>query len=176
MLFRNATEKSSQYTSRSGISRFHRFAQEYIGCDFSPRPQKVLSLKGLLLCFFTASLFMNPATLQHSTIRNYVCHVRTNWLTSGAPLTPFDNQTVTRVLRGVATLRPCRPDPRVAFLLPHLQPPPIFNCPLSTDHLVYKAATIFGFFGMLRFGTFAKLTPQSITLVSASGNRYTHLV
>ena len=96
--------------------------------------------------FFHRILFMNPATLQHSTIRNYVCHVRTNWLTSGAPLTPFDNQIVTRVLRGVATLRPCRPDPRVAFLLPHLKPPPIFNCPLTTDQLLYKAATIYGFF------------------------------
>ena len=174
-MFRNATARSSQNSSKSGISQFHRFARQYIGYDFSPSPLKVLSLKGLLLCFFTASLFTNPATLQHSTIRNYVCHVRTNWLTAGAPLTTFDNQIVTRILRGVATLRPCRPDPRVAFLLPHLQPPPIFHCPLSTDHLLYKAATIFGFFGMLRFGTFAKLTPQSIILVSANGKPYTHL-
>ena len=29
---------------------------------------------------------------------------------------------------------------------------------------------------MLRFGTFAKLTPHSITLVSASGDQYSHLV
>ena len=166
-MFRNATVKTSQNTSKSGISQFQRFARKCIGFDFSPLPQKLLSLKGLLLCFFSASLFMNPATLQHSTIRNYVCHVRTNWLTSGAPLTPFDKQIVTRVLRGVANLRPCRPDPRVAFLLPHLNPPLIFNCPLSIDHLLYKAATIYGFFGMLRFGTFANLTPQSITLVSA---------
>ena len=98
-----------------------------------------------------------------------------NWLTTGAPLTTFDNQIVTRVLRGVATLRH---DPRVAFLLllPDLPPPTIFNCPLSSDHLLYKAATIFGIFGMLRFGTFAKLTPQSIILVSASGDKFTHLV
>ena len=176
MLFRNATEKSSQNTSKSGISQFHRFAREYIGRNLHPLPQEVLSLKGLLLIFFTASLFMNSKNLQHATIRNYVCHVRTEWLITGAPMTAFDSKIVARMLRGVGILRPSRPDPRVAFLLPHLTPPPIFCCPLSTEHLLYKAVIIFGFFGMLRFGTFAKLSPQSITLVSATGEMFTHVI
>ena len=175
LLFRNATAKSSQCTSKSGLNHFHRFARSYLGTGFHPLPQEEISLKGLLLCFFTASLFAHASEFQHSTIRNYVGHVRASWLTAGAPLLPFDAKIVSRLVQGVGILRPRRPDSRMAFLLPHLTPPPIFISPLSTDQLLYRAAVIFGFFGMLRFGSLGKLTPQAVTLVSNTGAEYTNL-
>ena len=175
LLFRNATAQSSQNTSKSGINHFHRFARLYIGSKFHPLPNEEISLKGLLLSFFTATLFAHPREFQYSTIQNYVSHVRASWLAAGAPLLPFDAKIIRRLLSGVRILRPRRPDTRMAFLLPHLTPPPIFSLPLSTDHLLFKAAVIFGFFGMLRYGSLAKLSPQAVTLVSRAGTEYTNV-
>ena len=126
LLFRNATAQSSQNTSKCGINHFHRFARLYIGSKFHPLPHEEISFKGLLLSFFTATLFAHPREFQYSTIQNYVSHVRASWLAAGAPLLPFDAKIIRRLLSGVRILRPRRPDTRMAFLLPHLTPPPNF--------------------------------------------------
>ena len=85
----------------------------------------------------------------------------------------FDKQVITRVLRGVRALRPTEFDGRVAFLLPHLKLPTIFTHPHSLDHLLFKAAVIFGFLGMFRFSSFDKVIAPRIVLVDVSGREFT---
>jgi len=91
---------------------------------------------------------------------------------AGCDLPVFDKQIITRILRGLSALRPPGFDSRVA-LLPHLPLPSTFTHPRSVDHLLYKAAVVFGFFGMLRFSSFAKLTIPHIILVDRSGRETT---
>ena len=172
-LYKNATGESSRRTSKCGINHFRCFALQYIGTELHPISLKSISLKGLLLSFFAASLFLNPKNLQYATIRNYVGHIRAKWVQAGAPLLPYDREILARVLKGISTLRPTRPDTRAAFLLPHLWIPPYFSSPLSTDQLLFKAAVIFGFFGRLRFGTFQKLSVSSLVLICATGAEFT---
>ena len=117
-LYKNATSESSRRTSKCGINHFRRFALQYLGSNLLPVTMKTISLKGLLLCFFAASLFLNPKNLQYATIRNYVGHIRGMWAHAGAPLPPYDREILARVLKGISTLRPTRPDTRTAFLLP----------------------------------------------------------
>ena len=122
-----------------------------------------------MLCFFAASLYNHPKNFQTATIRNYVGHVRSSWSKQGSALSHFDAAVLCRILRGVSNLRPTNPDSRVAFLLPHYTFPPAFINPLSTDLLLFKAAVIFGFLGMFRYSSFAKLSATSIVLVAVSG-------
>ena len=60
----------------------------------------------------------------------------------------------------------------MAFLLPHYHYPRIFLSPLSVDHLLFKAALIFGFFGMFRFSTFHKLGAPTTVLVDVAGREF----
>ena len=69
-------------------------------------------------------------------------------------------------------MRPPHPDRRVAFLLPHYSFPSAFVRPLSKNLLLFKAAVVFGFLGMFRFCTFAKLSKKSIVLVSSKGREF----
>ena len=55
-------------------------------------------------------------------------------------------------------------------MLPHYKLPRIFLSPCSTDHLIFKAAVVLGFFGMFRFSTFGKLNAQAIILVDRQGS------
>ena len=126
-----------------------------MGAFFVPKNQQ-LSLSGLILCFFAASLFLNWKNLTSVTIQNYVGHVRASWEKTGAGLTIFDKTILSKVLKGVAVLRPARIDKRSAFLLPHFKFPETFKHPYSKDQLIFRAAVIFGFFGMFRFSTFQK--------------------
>ena len=168
-LYKNATSESSRRSSKCGINHFHRFALQYLGTKIQPTTTKSVSLKGLLLSFFAASLFVNPKNLQYATIRNYVGHIRAKWSQAGSPLLPYDHEILARVLKGISTLRPTKPDTRTAFLLPHIKIPPNFSTPLTSDQLIFKAAVIFGFLGMFRYGTFDKLSVNSLILVCASG-------
>ena len=85
-LYKNATGESSRRTSKCGINHFRCFALQYIGTELHPISLKSISLKGLLLSFFAASLFLNPKNLQYATIRNYVGHIRAKWVQAGVPL------------------------------------------------------------------------------------------
>ena len=131
-----------------------------------------ISLKALFLCFFVAHLFQNRRKYKFSTIRNYVGHVRARWAAHGSDLSQFDQMIIKRVFRGLRNLRPLQVNGRVAFLLPHYKLPNLFSCPYSLDHLLFKAAVIFGFFGMFRFSTFGKLTAQCIVLIDVSGREF----
>ena len=144
-----------------------------LGFYFVPNSTEKISLKGLLLCFFIAHLFRQPQNLRYTTIRNYVGHVRAVWTQQGCDLPLFDKRVITRVLRGVRALRPTEFDGRVAFLLPHLKLPTIFTHPHSLDHLLFKAAVIFGFLGMFRFSSFDKVIAPRIVLVDVSGREFT---
>ena len=168
-LYRNATGESSRRTSKCGINHFRCFALQYLGTNLNGNSKISFPLKGLLLSFFAASLFSNPKNLQCATIRNYVGHIRVKWVQAGLPLLLYDREILARVLKEISTLRPTRPDTRAAFLLPHLRVPPYFLSPLSIDQLLLKAAVIFVFFGMFRFGTFDKLSVNSLVLICATG-------
>ena len=172
LLLDNATKSSSRKTCKSGYNRFHQFALKYMGAYFTPQNRHHLSLKGLVLSFFTARLFLNNKNLKSSTIRNYVSHVRTTWEKTGANLTTFDKIIISRLLKGVTALRPTTKDKRTAFLLPYFRPPGIFRHPYSKDQLIFKAAVIFGFFGMFRFSTFNKLNYRSVILISEDRDEF----
>ena len=76
------------------------------------------------------------------------------WMWVGCPCPPVRNDIVT---------------PRHLLVIPAPAHPQCCPYPPACDYLIYKAAIIFGFFGMLRFGTLSKLTPQSITLIFVVG-------
>ena len=169
MLYTNATAETTRSTSKVGQNYFSKFTTQWFGFPYVPHLHSQISLKGLLLCFFAGSLFADAKRFQSSTIKNYVGHVRAAWTKQGAELSLFDNAVLRRVLRGVSSLRPANPDRRVAFLLPHYSFPSAFVRPLSKELLLFKAAVVFGFLGMFRYSTFAKLTKKSIVLVTVSG-------
>ena len=171
-LYNNATAESSRRTTRCGENRFKKFTLEYFGGLITPIPNTKMSLKGLLLCYFAGALFLDPKNLQFTTIRNYISHIRSNWNQSGAPLLSVDHAGLARVLKGISTARPSNPDTRKAFLLPHFHFPPFFKNPITIDQLLFKAAVIFGFFGMFRFCTFQKLSANALVLVSKLGVEY----
>ena len=148
-LYKNATSESSRRSSKCGINHFRRFVLQYIGTQIQPTMIKSVSLKGLLLSFFAASLYLNPKNLQYATIRNYVGHIRAKWTQAGSPLLAYDHEILARVLKEISSLRPTRPDTRTAFLLPHIKIPPNFSTPLTSDQLIFKATVIFGFFACL---------------------------
>ena len=172
MLYSNSTAETTRSSSKVGQNHFRKFAKRWFNFIYLPQLHSRVSLKGLLLCFFAGSLFADTNQYQSSTIRNYVGHVRSAWSKQGAELSAFDTAVLNRVLRGVASLRPADPDKRVAFLLPHYTFPPAFIQPLSTDLLLFKAAVVFGFLGMLRFGSFAKISARSIVLITPQGREF----
>ena len=172
LLLNNAVKPSSRRTCESGQNKFRKFSLQYIGAYFMPKNENHLSLRGLLLCFFTASLFLDRKKLKSTTIRNYVGHIRAKWEKTGVTLTVFDKTIISRLLKGVATLRPTTTDKRTAFLLPHFSFPATFKHPYSRDQLIFKAAVIFGFLGMFRFSTFGKLSCHSVVLISAGRDEF----
>ena len=172
ILFLNATLKTSREKSLTGQKHFNDFTSQKLGFSFMPLSSDKMSLKGMLLCFFVAHLFQNRRKYKFSTIRNYVGHVRARWAAHGSELSQFDQMIIKRVFRGLRNLRPLQVDGRIAFLLPHYKLPNLFSCPYSLDHLLFKAAVIFGFFGMFRFSTFGKLTAQCIVLIDVSGREF----
>ena len=87
-------------------------------------------------------------------------------------LTDFDHSVHTDVLKGVERLLPQRSDPRLAFLLPHYDPPPVLTVPITNTQLLLKAATIWGFIGMFRFGTYGKLNISNLTVVGRLGHEH----
>ena len=172
LLLDNAIKPSSKKTCESGQKQFRKFTLQYMGAYFMPENENHLSLRGLLLCFFTASLFLDRKKLKSTTIRNYVGHIRAKWEKTGVNLTVFDKTILSRLLKGVATLRPPTTDKRTAFLLPHFNFPDTFKHPYSRDQLIFKAAVIFGFLGMFRFSTFGKLSCHSVVLISAGRDEF----
>ena len=81
----------------------------------------------------------------------------------------FDSWVVGQILRGVERLRPSKPDVRAALLLPHLSFQRHFKVLLNKNQLWLKATTIFGFLGMFRFHTYAKLTTTNVVVVRVDG-------
>ena len=157
-LFSNANAQSTRNTYKVGQKRFREFVQKHPGLTELPFLPTTLSLKGISLCFFIASLFVYTPLKSAATIRGYVSHVRGAWTNNGGILSDFDSETVNKILRGVRRIRPQPPDVRAAFLLPHLDFPHYFFDPLNTSQLLLKAAVILGFFGMYRFNTYDRLT------------------
>ena len=170
VLLSNARAESTRNTYKVGQKHYDTFISNHPGLIKSPFCTKRLSLGGLTLCFFIASLFSDNTKKSQKTIRGYVSHVEVIWAAGGWKLPDFDKLVVGQLLRGVERLRPSKPDARAALLLPHLQFPHHFKFPLSKNQLWLKAATILGFFGMFRFQTYAKLSRKDIVIVGRDGS------
>ena len=174
MLFSNARAESKGNTYRVGQKHFEDCIFNHDGLVLTPFRPKRLSLGGLTLCFFIASLFADESAKSQKTIRGYVSHVKVAWAIGGWKLAEFDSWVVGQILRGVERLRPSKPDVRAALLLPHLPFPRYFKVPLNKNQLLLKAATILGFLGMFRFHTYARLTTEN--LVVRKDGRETNLM
>ena len=64
LLFVSGTVSASRKTNKCGEKQFRRFALKYMGAHFIPKTIHQLSLRGLVLCFFTANLFLNSKNLK----------------------------------------------------------------------------------------------------------------
>ena len=76
------------------------------------------------------------------------------------------------MIRGAKRLRPKKPDTRPAFLLPHYQLPYIFERPLTSTQFLLKVAVLWGFMGMFRFATYAKLGVHNLVIVGGDGRTF----
>ena len=81
----------------------------------------------------------------------------------------YNSSTLTQVLKGVKRLRPGLRDKRAAFLLPHYNIPLRFVAPKSKADLILLVDISFGFFAMLRFHTYGRLSVSALVLVDRSG-------
>ena len=129
VLLSNARAESTRNTYRVGQKHFEDFIFKHVGLVLTPFRPKRLSLGGLTLCFFIASLFTDESAKSQKTIRGYVSHVKVAWAIGGWNLAEFDNWVVGQILRGVERLRPSKPDVRATLLLPHLPFPRHFMMP-----------------------------------------------
>ena len=134
-----------------------------------PFPLKTPSVGTMSLCFFAAYLFNKKTITAASTIKSYQRHVKNFCVTQGCDPLVLNSEALTRVLKGVEKSRPKIRDSRPAFMLPHYSFPSNFQHPASAEACIKMAAVIFGFFGMLRFHVFRKLTVNNLVLVRADG-------
>ena len=81
----------------------------------------------------------------------------------------FESETLCRVLTGVSKILPKIPDRRPPFLLPLYSVPLIYWYPSTPSLCAEVSAVILGFFAMLRFHVFEKLSIENLVLVTNDG-------
>lgn len=123
----------------------------------------------LTLCFFAAFLLLKKSIKSASTISCYVSHVKNLWIKLGCCPEYLESDILSRVLKGIARIRPRKRDTRPAFLLPSYRLPLHLRHPISGDRCTQISAAIFSFFGMLRFHVLQKLHLKNLVLVDAHG-------
>ena len=152
-----------------GFNHLERFVHS---CKILPTlhlmPQR-LSLNGMVLCFYTAYLFRLPSINSAKTIQNYSSQLKSTWSKIGILITEFDESMRRDIIKGAQKLLPAKPDMRPAFLLPHYFLRNIFLYPGTISQVRLRAAVIWGFFGMFRFSTYAKLGIQNLFIVDKIG-------
>ena len=147
--------------------------EKFLDChpSITKLPYKVVPPnKGVLtLCFFAAFLFLKKSIKSAGTIYGYISHVKNHWIQLGCPAQHLKSDVLTRVLKGIARIRPKKHDTRPAFLLPSYRLPLHFRHPISGYRCAQISAAIFSFFGMLRFHVLQKLHLRNLVLVTAAG-------
>ena len=112
----------------------------------------------LTLCFFGAYLLRLGTIQSASTVRGYIGHVKNLWIEEGCHPDDLNSVTLSRFLKGVARLLPKSPDKRPPFLLTFYPIPLMYWYPPNSGRCAEFSAVILGFFAMLRFHIFKKLT------------------
>ena len=113
-----------------------------------------------------------PSIKSATSLENYARQLKSAWQKIGILITDFDNSVLNDMIRGAKRLRPKKPDTRPAFLLPHYQLPYIFKRPLTSTQFLLKVAVLWGFMGMFRFATYAKLGVHNLVIVGGDGRTF----
>ena len=167
----NAWAASTTRTYKTGQRHWASFIASFPAIPHYPFPHTLPRQFELALAFFAAHLALQPTITRGSTVASYLAHVRTEWRKAGCTKKYLSSHFVATVTRGIHRALPAKPDSRRALLLLDCIPPPIFMKPPDPPAFLLKFATILGFFGMLRFNVFSKLTPAAIILVTGSGRQ-----
>ena len=123
----------------------------------------------LALCFFAAYLASRPTIKRYTTVRCYLCHLRSLWREAGCPGKLMHSPLLNRIMRGIRRALPAPPDAREAFIPPSIIPPAYYIDPPSLRLLLFKAAVVLGFHAMLRYGAFCQFCPEALTVVYHTG-------
>ena len=118
-LYRDALAPSTKNTYKTGVRHLQKFKQIYPMAplpsdEFSP-PSRV----SISLVFFAAYLFEVDSIKTHSTIRNYMSHVKQFYIKKGYPKKRLESPLLKAVIRGIKRCTPPKPDSRIAPLLVH---------------------------------------------------------
>ena len=167
--FCNSTAESTKRTYSIGINHFQKFLSSCVGMPLLHFIPDQISFSAMLLCFYVGYLFRLPSINSASTIISYASNLRSAWLKMGVLQTDFDSSVFRDMKKGVKRLLPNKPDTRPAFLLPHYHIPQIFLTPMTSSHILFKTAVIWGFFGMFRFATYQKLGVHNLIVVGKNG-------
>ena len=167
----NAWAASTTRTYKTGQRHWASFIASFPAIPHYPFPHTLPRQFELALAFFAAHLALQPTITRGSTVASYLAHVRTEWRKAGCTSKYLSSHFVATVTRGIHRALPAKPDSRCALLLLDCIPPPIFMKPPDPPAFLLKFATILGFFGMLRFNVWSKLTPAAIILVTGSGRQ-----
>ena len=168
-LYCEALAPSSRKSYRSGEKHFQKFLAVYPSLSITPYQINIPSNLSLTLCFFSASLLQKDTIKSAASIRSYLGHVKNLLLQEGCHPEDFESETLSRVLNGVSKILPKLPDRRPPFLLPLHSIPLLYWYPSTPSLCAEFSAVILGFFAMLRFHVFAKLSIKNLVLVGKDG-------
>ena len=169
--YQNAWAESTARSYRTGQRRWEKFTASFPSIPLYPFPRNDLQEYELALAFYAAYLSLQPTITRGTTVAAYLSHVRAAWRLEGCHAKYLTSEFVAYVTRGIHRALPAKPDSRMAFLLLACHLPRRFLQPPNAPSFLLKLATIFGFFGMLRFSIFSKVKPASIILVAATGRQ-----
>ena len=131
-----------------------------------------LSMNGMVLRFYTAYLFRLTSINSSKTIQNYSTQLKSAESKIGIQITEFDDSMRRDIIKGAQKMLPAKPEMRPAFLLPHYFLRNIFLHPGTYPQIRLKAAVIWGFLGMFRFSTYAKLGIHNLVVVGVNGREH----
>ena len=168
-LYKAAHTESTRKSYAVGQRHWARFQNLHPEIAFFPFDNITPNPTSLSLCFFAAFLASRPTIKRYTTVRSYVCHVKSLWRDAGCPEKRLHSPLLRRVMRGIRRALPAPPDAREAFIPLTLSMPDYYLRPPTSRWLLFKAAVVLGFHAMLRFGAFSQLTPKALTLILKCG-------
>ena len=168
-LYESAHTDSTRKTYAVGQRHWARFQANHPSISFFPFTAVVPDPTSLALCFFAAYLATRPKIKRYTTVRCYLCHLRSLWWEAGCPEKLMHSPLLNRIMRGIRRALPTPPDAREAFIPPCIIPPRHYIDPPSLRLLLFKAAVVMGFHAMLRFGAFCQFYPEALAIVYRTG-------
>ena len=82
-LYRDALAPSTKVTYKTGVNHLHKFTKKYPKIPLPYSYRKNTSKLSLSLVFFAAHLYEIDSIKTHSTIRNYMSHVKQFYVKKG---------------------------------------------------------------------------------------------